>query len=129
MANVITIIQIARKATISIFFFMTRFMVKVYFSSANVLGPGTRFSTGLVVFRNAKIALISVSFKFLYTNQGIGGNNGRLPFKPFDLPSRMALKNCSSVQLPIPVASELILAAYDWPHGPTAEVRSMANSI
>ena len=27
----------------------------------------------------------------------------RHPFNPFDLPSRMALKNCSSVQLPIPV--------------------------
>src|SRR5687767_209172 len=56
--------------------------------------------------------------------QGIGGNNVRPSFKPWNLPSRMARKNCSSVQLPIPVAlSGVRLAEKETPQGPTQAVK------
>jgi hypothetical protein len=71
----------------------------------------------------------SSSVIFLYTNQGIGGNNGRVLSNPLYFPSRNALINCSSFQLPIPVASLVRFAAYDWPHGHNAEVKSGANII
>ena len=56
--------------------------------------------------------------------QGIGGSKGRVPSIPLNLPSRMALPNCCSVQLPIPVSSGVKFPAKEIPHGPAAPVRS-----
>src|SRR6187431_2453597 len=70
----------------------------------------------------------SSSDRFLYTNQGIGGNKGRLPSRPFDFPSRMARIKFSSFQFPIPVASDVRLAAKEIPQPPAATVKSGPNN-
>ena len=57
----------------------------------------------------------------------MGGNKERLFSSPFDLPLRIAVINCSSFQLPIPVGSEVRLAAKDMPQGPAEEVKSGPN--
>lgn len=54
--------------------------------------------------------------------QGIGGNNMRFPSNPFDFPSRMALKNLSSVHAPIPVGEDVKLELKLTPQGPAATV-------
>src|SRR5665647_1911493 len=93
------------------------------------MAAGTTFFTGLVLFKYAKIERISPSDKCRKLCQGIGGNKSRLPGSPLYFPWRKAVKNCSSVQLPIPVGSELIFAAKDIPHGPIVAVRSGVNNI
>src|SRR5262245_54102847 len=67
-----------------------------------MIGAGTLFEIGGIVFRYSKIAFRSESVKFEYIFQGIGGRIGR-PL-PRCLPLRMALMNVSSVQPPMPVA-------------------------
>src|SRR5678815_3066939 len=62
-------------------------------------------------------------------SHGIGNNKGRVLSSPLYFPSRIALMNCSSFQLPVPVASEVRFAANDCPHEPTAVVRSSDNNI
>ena len=73
------------------------------------------------------MALISSSVKCLNACQGIGGKMGLVLSRPLYLPSRKTFLNCSSVHIPIPVESLLMLAAYDCPQGPTTDVKSGAN--
>src|SRR6476469_8548051 len=68
------------------------------------------------------MAFNSSSVKFLYICQGIGGRRFLEPGRPLYFPSFMASINCASVQLPLPVASEVRLAVYEVPHGPTQVV-------
>ena len=106
---------------------LTGFYLMIYLNSASCLVPGTMFLTGLVDLRKAKIALKSWSVICRIFCHGIGGNKGLLPSSPLNLPSRIALKKCASLQFPSPVSSEVRFAAKDTPHGPAAEVRSSLN--
>jgi hypothetical protein len=89
-----------------------------------IVGLGERFILGLYdVSRTDNLRARQI----WYTCQGIGGNNGRLLSSPLYLPVLIAVKNCSSVQLPIPVSSEVIFAANETPHGPAALVSCWLN--
>src|SRR4029079_13617052 len=62
---------------------------------------------------------------FLYICHGMGGSNDLEPASPLNFPSLIAYINCSSFQLPVPVASEVKLAAKEIPQGPIHEVKSL----
>src|SRR5438309_2802967 len=102
---------------------------RISYNVFGAFGSGTTLCTGLVDFKYAKIAFRSSSVRFLKFCHGIGGNKFRFASIPLYLPWRMAVKNCASVQLPIPVESLVIFAENDMPQGPTAEVRSPPNNI
>ena len=85
-----------------------------YFKEASALGAtgeGTTLFMGLVDFRKLKIALRSSSDAFAKLGHGIGGRSGRELSIPFNFPSRNDFINCFSDHEPIPVSSEVKLAA------------------